>query len=151
VHADDLLGVRRRPRDLGDGKGRRIGREHRAGTRGLRDLAEDLALQGEGFGHGLDDEVRPRDGRRERIRLVDPAEDRVAPLRRDLSFLHLAREGRADLLESRLDRALERVVQRDVEARAGRHLRDPASHRPRADDRNRAYVRHRPSPANGTG
>jgi hypothetical protein len=57
VHADDALGVLGRDGDLGDRQRRGVRREDRVGGDDLVEPAEDLLLEVQVLGHGLDDEL----------------------------------------------------------------------------------------------
>ena len=80
VHADDLVGPVRGDRDLGDRQRRRVGRQDRLRLADLVQLGEDLLLQVEMLGHGLDDQVDARCSAASPTANVDPAEQRVAVL-----------------------------------------------------------------------
>ncbi len=72
MHPDDALGARQVGRDLRDRDARRVRGEDRVGANVLLELGEQLLLEVESLGRGLDHELGAREGRRE-IALVRDA------------------------------------------------------------------------------
>ena len=121
VHADDPRRGSRPRGDRGDRERGGVGGEHGVGAADRLELGEQLALQVEALGRGLDHEGAAGEA------------------------LELGRRG--DVLAGALD-ALRKgvavgIVHDDLDPGAGRELRDPRAHRPGADDSRRA----RPSSA----
>ena len=127
VHADHAPGVGRRAGDRGDRDRGGVGREHGA----RRDLAqgrEELALELEALGRGLDDEPRLR-----QVGQLGRGRD-LARLALQAALRPPALEAVGDLLQAALARLGHGVVQQRARARRGRELRDPGAHGPGADD-----------------
>ena len=97
-------------------------REHGAG-RGGGDPREDVPLDTEILGHGLDDEVRVTD-RRNQVRR--PGEEPMA-----IGFV----QARPDGLDGVVQYVRLGIVEDHVQAAGRENLRDAASHQPGADDR----------------
>ncbi len=97
------------------------------------DVGEDVALQLEVLGDGLNDEVRALDGGREVGRPLDAVERRVALLGRDLLPVDAALEVLADALEAGLDELRLDVPEGHLVARHGADLGDAVAHRARAE------------------
>ena len=133
VHADDALGRARRRGDLGDRQRRGVRREDGVGGDDQVEPAEDLLLEVELLGHGLDDELAVRE--RGEVRgvgdvpvqgvmggLVDLAAVECAPGR-------LREEG-----PSPLDGLVGDVHRDDVDPVAREHLHDAGTHGAQSDD-----------------
>ena len=132
VHADDSLGVARGDRDLGDGQRRGVRREDRVGRDDLVDPAEQLALEVQVLGHGLDDELAVGEVvevRRER----HPAVEGVVLLLRHLPAGQRATRGAGQHLLAVLDTLGVDLDGDHVDPVAGEHLHDARAHRPESD------------------
>ncbi len=142
VHPDHALGARGRLGDLRDRQRRRVGREERARRGDRVEPREDLALELERLGNGLDRQIDPGRGELEFGGRSDPIERRRLLLGGDLAPGDALVERHADPVDSPLDEVHGRVVQPHLEARGRRDLGDPTTHRPRAEDRDRLHMAH---------
>ncbi len=98
-------------------------------------VCEDVPLQVEDLGHGLDDQVRVGGGRAQvRGRRCDAAEYLVAEGRLDLALRHALVEVLPHVVEAGLDPRGVDVVERGLVARLGGDLGDAVPHGARADD-----------------
>ena len=115
----------------GDRDGRRVRREDRVRRERLVGAAEDVLLRVGILGGRLDHQVGGRRGR-------PPASTRASTSAGSSSAPFSARRVEALLhrREAALDRARERVVERNAAARRGEGLRDAAAHLAGADDEN---------------
>jgi hypothetical protein len=116
----------RRDRDRG-----RVGRQHRAG-RDLRQRAEQLVLELQALGRGLDDQ-RARGQRRERRGLLEPRADR-GRVAVEAALVHQLGDAGPGALGPGGRGALDRVEEQRPGAALGGELRDPRSHRAGAHD-----------------
>jgi hypothetical protein len=142
VHADHARGVARRARDRRDRDRRRVGRQHRA-RRDARQLAEDLVLELQALGGGLDDQLRVG----EVLVGADRGQPRadLAGVARQPSLLHQLADPGPRALRALLGRALQRVVEQRPRAALRRELGDARSHRAgadHADDLRCVHARH---------
>ena len=141
VHAHDPSRVAGGRRDRGDGQRRGVGRQDTVGADDLRQAAEELVLELQALGRGLDHEVAGGE--------LGELGDRLHALECRLGGLDLARvpigagglpargflgQALADPLHTALQGLGDRVVQQRLRARAAGELRDAGAHRPRADD-----------------
>jgi hypothetical protein len=139
VRADDPL---RPVDDLGDVRdGERGGVRRQDGPLRchLVEVREDVVLEVEVLGGGLDDDVGVRDGRLEVRRGLD-AVQHVGGRLLEAALLGELLQGPLDVLVAALDEVRLDVLHRDVVARDGHHLRDAVSHAPRAEHRHAVDV-----------
>jgi hypothetical protein len=133
VHAGDSL----RPLGLGGDRRHRqggcVGREHGVRAADFLEPGEQLPLQVEALGGGLDDEVAA--GEAIEVRCArDPLDGGVRVLLAPAAALGALRERLADAADAALERPGVGVVHDGLEPSGGRDLRDPGAHRPCADD-----------------
>src|SRR3954452_12116252 len=141
VQAQEALGAVGHDGLVDDGERRGVRREERLGLDDRRDLLPHRPLELERLGDRLDDEVAPG-----KVAVVQrPAEapaDRVGVLLRRAALLDRARELRLDPSQPLVQPLLLDLAHDHVVARGGRHLCDPVSHQPGAQDADRLDLSH---------
>src|SRR6266536_442007 len=133
VHADHPVGPAGLGGQLRDGKRRRVGGQHDLVAGELRELGEDILLDVDVLGGGLDHQVHV--GNRADVGPAgDPPEDPVAVLLGELPLLDGPPGRLLDRASGPLDLAVLDLDEHDVLPGPGDDLDDPRAHDPRADD-----------------
>ena len=146
MEADDLVGAQGRVGDLGDGERGGVRGEDRVRGGGGVELGEDVLLDLDLLGHGLDHEIDVSEAA-VGGRSVDAADDlvhlRLGLLVAEPAFLdefsHLPLCDRTRLGEARVHERVVDVLEHHRDAGDGDRLRDLPAHRPCADDRGLEY------------
>jgi len=126
VGAEHALAPDRASSDLPDRNRRRVRRQHRVSRDQRAERREDLLLDREDLGPGLDHELGAVDGILEPARDLDPSQDVLAVA------AELSHAG-PDPLPGEVDRPGRRVVQSDPNPAGREHLGDPRAHHTRPD------------------
>jgi hypothetical protein len=146
VHADDLVGALRRAGHLGHGQRRRVGRQDRRRRRQRIELAEELALERDVLGRGLDHEVAALDRLRQVLGCGEAGA--VSGFRGEFPPGDALVHQRADLGRALVEGRRLGVVEAGVEAGNRCGVGDSAAHDAGAEDRD-AFDGHESS--NGVG